>query len=221
MYMEREPERLRRFLVSGVIFLVIAALVFSNSVVLQLFDSLLQAFFTGTTTDFRTMLMKIVSFLGSPKMSIVYVIIIAFFLWGFKLKIPAIWAIATLISGDVVATIVKDVVKRARPSQHMAADNGYSFPSGHVFGFFLVASILFIIVIPNLKRAWVRLFWQIVLVLFILVLAISRVYLYAHYPSDVIGSMLLAYTWLQVCEWLYVWLAPIMKRWSFVANSDI
>ncbi|KRM13394.1 phosphatase [Paucilactobacillus suebicus DSM 5007 = KCTC 3549] len=219
--MEREPERLRRFLVSGVIFLVIAALVFSNSVVLQLFDSLLQAFFTGTTTDFRTMLMKIVSFLGSPKMSIVYVIIIAFFLWGFKLKIPAIWAIATLISGDVVATIVKDVVKRARPSQHMAADNGYSFPSGHVFGFFLVASILFIIVIPNLKRAWVRLFWQIVLVLFILVLAISRVYLYAHYPSDVIGSMLLAYTWLQVCEWLYVWLAPIMKRWSFVANSDI
>lgn len=221
MYMEREPERLRRFLVSGVIFLVIAALVFSNSVVLQLFDSLLQAFFTGTTTDFRKMLMKIVSFLGSPKMSIVYVIIIAFFLWGFKLKIPAIWAIATLISGDVVATIVKDVVKRARPSQHMAADNGYSFPSGHVFGFFLVASILFIIVIPNLKRAWVRLFWQIVLVLFILVLAISRVYLYAHYPSDVIGSMLLAYTWLQVCEWLYVWLAPIMKRWSFVANSDI
>lgn len=221
MYMERDSERLKRFLISGIIFVVIAAMVFSNSVVFQLFDSMLQAFFTGTTTDFRTMLMKIVSFIGEPKMSIVYVVIIAFFLWGFKYKIPALWALGTLGGGDIVAYAVKEVVKRARPAQHMAADDGFSFPSGHVFGIFLIAAILFLVVIPNLKRNWVRLLCQIILVLFIIILAISRVYLYAHYPSDVIGAMLLAYTWLQITEWLYVWIAPVLKRWSFLSNSAI
>ncbi|KRM61493.1 phosphatase [Paucilactobacillus vaccinostercus DSM 20634] len=221
MYMERDSERLKRFLICGVIFVIIAAMVYSNSVVFQLFDSMLQAFFTGTTTDFRTMLMKLVSFIGSPKMSIIYVVIIAFFLWGFKYKIPALWALGTIAGGDVVAYVVKDIVKRARPAQHMATDDGYSFPSGHVFGFFLVAAILFMVVIPNLKKSWLRLLCQILLVLFIIILAISRVYLYAHYPSDVIGAMLLAYTWLQVAQWLYVWLAPILQRWSFLANSEI
>ncbi len=221
MYMERDSERLKRFLICGVIFVIIAAMVYSNSVVFQLFDSMLQAFFTGTTTDFRTMLMKLVSFIGSPKMSIIYVGIIAFFLWGFKYKIPALWALGTIAGGDVVAYVVKDIVKRARPAQHMATDDGYSFPSGHVFGFFLVAAILFMVVIPNLKKSWLRLLCQILLVLFIIILAISRVYLYAHYPSDVIGAMLLAYTWLQVAQWLYVWLAPILQRWSFLANSEI
>lgn len=167
------------------------------------------------------MLMKLVSFIGSPKMSIIYVVIIAFFLWGFKYKIPALWALGTIAGGDVVAYVVKDIVKRARPAQHMATDDGYSFPSGHVFGFFLVAAILFMVVIPNLKKSWLRLLCQILLVLFIIILAISRVYLYAHYPSDVIGAMLLAYTWLQVAQWLYVWLAPILQRWSFLANSEI
>lgn len=221
MYMERDSERLKRFLICGIIFVIIAAMVYSNSVVFQLFDSMLQAFFTGTTTDFRTMLMKLVSFIGSPKMSIIYVVIIAFFLWGFKYKIPALWALGTITGGDVVAYVVKDIVKRARPAQHMATDDGYSFPSGHVFGFFLVAAILFMVVIPNLKKSWLRLLCQILLVLFIIILAISRVYLYAHYPSDVIGAMLLAYTWLQVAQWLYVWLAPILQRWSFLANSEI
>lgn len=42
-----------------------------------------------------------------------------------------------------------------------------------------------------------------------------------HYPSDVIGAMLLAYAWVQVAEWLYVWFAPILKRWKFVANSEV
>lgn len=43
MYMERDSERLKRFLICGVIFVIIAAMVYSNSVVFQLFDSMLQA----------------------------------------------------------------------------------------------------------------------------------------------------------------------------------
>ncbi|KIS02799.1 phosphatase PAP2 family protein [Paucilactobacillus wasatchensis] len=222
MYMEQDSSRLRRFLISGIIFVLIAAMIMANSVAFQLFDSMLQGFFvTDSQTSFKTLVMTIVSALGSPKMAVVYVVIIAFLLWGFKYKIPAIWAIATLGSGDVVAFLVKNVVKRARPAQHLAGDDGFSFPSGHVFGMFIIAAILFLVVIPNIQRGLWRLLCQILIVIFLILLAISRVYLYAHYPSDVIGAMLLAYTWVQVAEWLYVWFAPILKRWKFVANSQI
>lgn len=111
MYMEQDSSRLRRFLISGIIFLLIAGMIMANSVAFQLLDSMLQGFFaTDSQTSFKTLLMTVVSALGSPKMAIVYVVIIAFLLWGFKYKIPAIWAIATLGSGDVVAFVIKNIV---------------------------------------------------------------------------------------------------------------
>ncbi|WP_461239956.1 phosphatase PAP2 family protein [Paucilactobacillus sp. N302-9] len=221
MYIEQDSGRIKRFLITGIIFAVIMILIIANSVAFQLADSLLQGFFTSTQTPLKTMLMSLVTFLGEPKLAIVYVLIIAFFLWGFKYKIPALWAILTLGSGDIVAYVVKDIVKRARPVQHLSGDDGFSFPSGHVFGMFLIIAILFIFVIPNIKHRLGRIVCQILLVIYLIVLAISRVYLFAHYPSDVIGAMLLAYTWLQVTSWLYVFLAPIFKRWTFLSNSII
>lgn len=222
MYMEQDSSRLRRFLISGIIFLLIAGMIMVNSVAFQLLDSMLQGFFaTDSQTAFRTLIMTVISMLGSPKMAIAYVAIIAFLLWGFKYKIPAIWAIATLGSGDIVAFLVKNIVKRARPAQHLAGDDGFSFPSGHVFGMFVIVAIIFLVVLPNVKSSLWRLVCQILLIIFLILLAISRVYLFAHYPSDVIGAMLLAYAWVQIAEWLYVWFAPILKRWQFVANSEI
>lgn len=221
MYIEQDSQRLRRFLLSGIIFVLIAVMIMANSVAFSLMDSLLQGFFTTTKTSFRTMIMSLITTIGEPKLAIVYAVIIAFFLWGFKYKIPALWTIATVGGGDVVAYLVKDIVKRARPVQHLSGDDGFSFPSGHVFGMFLIVAIIFIFVIPNIKSRAIRILLQVIFTIYIIVLAISRVYLYAHWPSDVIGAMLLAYTWLQVAEWLYVWLAPILKRWSFVSNSII
>ncbi|WP_369396153.1 phosphatase PAP2 family protein [Paucilactobacillus hokkaidonensis] len=180
MFMEQDSSRLRRFLISGIIFLLIAGMIMANSVAFQLFDSMLQGFFTtGGQTEFKTMLMKLISTLGSPKMAIVYVVIIGFLLWGFKYKIPALWSIATLGSGDIVAFLVKNIVKRARPVQHLVGDDGFSFPSGHVFGMFIIAAILFLVVLPNIKSGLWRLVCQILLIIYLILLAVSRVYLFA------------------------------------------
>ena len=163
--------------------------------------------------------MIIISFLGSPKMDILWTLIIAFFLWGFKYKIPALWAICTVLGGDVIGFVVKHIIKRARPAQHMAKDNGYSFPSGHVLGFFLVAAVLFLVVIPLFRSAALRVICQLLLIVFIALLAVSRVYLLAHYPFDTIGAMLLAYTWVQIAEYLYVAIAPRISGWRIVHHS--
>jgi len=221
MFIEQDKDRIKRFLWSGIFVIIIAYLAKSNSLVLSFSDSLLEDFITAAQTNFRDGLMTAVSFIGEPKLAIVYTVILAFLLWGFKYKIPAMWALGTVAGGDVVAYLLKEIVKRARPIQHLKADDGYSFPSGHVFGMFLVIAIIFIVVVPLIQSSTKRFLLSAILVIFLIILAISRVYLFAHHPSDTIGAILLAYAWLQVSEWLYVWLAPILKKWKFVANSEV
>lgn len=64
-----------------------------------------------------------------------------------------------------------------------------------------------------------RLLIQTILCLWVLLVMFSRVYLQAHYATDTIGAVLLAYAWLQGAEYLYVWLAPKLKQVKFLSNS--
>lgn len=215
MLIEEDSSRRRRGLLAGVLFLIIMILIKFQNASLNVVDAVLQALFTShrlETSGAFHFLMTAISALSSPKLDILWILIIAFLLWGFRFRIPALWAILTLGGADVLGTIVKHIVKRARPAQHLAADNGYSFPSGHVLGAFIVGAVLFLVVIPNIQRSLVRFLLQLLIVLWMLFLAVSRVYLYAHWPLDTIGAMLLAYTWLQVAEWLYVIWAPRLQE---------
>ena len=222
MLIENDSGRWKRLVVSGVLFIVVAAMIYKNSMLSGTIDTDLQALLASSHPNVHTggrTLMTIISFLGSPKMDILWTLVIAFFLWGFKYKIPALWAICTVLGGDVLGFIVKHIVKRARPAQHMAKDNGYSFPSGHVLGFFLVTAVLFLVVIPLFRSAALRVICQLLLIVFLALLAVSRVYLLAHYPFDTIGAMLLAYTWVQIAEYLYVIIAPRIRGWRLVHHS--
>ncbi|KRN58291.1 phosphatase PAP2 family protein [Limosilactobacillus secaliphilus] len=221
MLIEKDSGRWKRLIVGVVLFMVVTAMVYKNSMLIGAIDSVLQALI-GETNHSGSMtqhLMTLISFLGSPKMDILWTLVIAFFLWGFKFKIPALWALCTVFGGDVLGFLVKHIVKRGRPAQHMAKDHGFSYPSGHVLGFFLVAAVLFLVVIPLIKSNSKRVICQLLVVLFIILLAVSRVYLNAHYPSDTIGAMLLGYAWLQIAEALYRSFAPQMTHWRLVHHT--
>lgn len=221
MLIEKDSGRWKRLIVGVVLFMVVTAMVYKNSMLIGAIDSVLQALI-GETNHSGSMtqhLMTLISFLGSPKMDILWTLVIAFFLWGFKFKIPALWALCTVFGGDVLGFLVKHIVKRGRPAQHMAKDHGFSYPSGHVLGFFLVAAVLFLVVIPLIKSNSKRVICQLLVVLFIILLAVSRVYLNAHYPSDTIGAMLLGYAWLQIAEALYRSFAPRMTHWRLVHHT--
>ena len=217
-----DNQRWKRFTISGVVFIVLMLMIKFNSTIGTTMDAVFQSLFTSQRFEnigWFHALMTLISFLASPKLDLLWVLIIAIVLWLRNYRIPAVWAICTIIGGDVIGTLVKHFVKRARPAQHLAADDGYSFPSGHTLGLFLVAGILFLVVIPIIQEAAVRTICQLLLIFAIFFLAVSRVYLYAHWPVDTIAAMVLAYAWLQVAEWLYVAWAPKLRELKIFSNS--
>ncbi len=87
--------------------------------------------------------------------------------------------------------ILKDLIARPRPchsdfiSEYLSlgypSEDGYSFPSGHVTA---IASASFAFFLGfNKKISWLGF-------PFVILMGISRIYLLAHYPSDVIAGIL-------------------------------
>ena len=101
------------------------------------------------------------------------------------------------IAGGLSEFIIKDLVARPRPFEMSDTFNawwqfvgavethGSSFPSGHVAG----CTAAMIALAYAARRWWVSLFG----VLMILVMAIDRMYLIVHYPSDVLGAFILGF----------------------------
>ncbi|MCQ2569770.1 phosphatase PAP2 family protein [Limosilactobacillus equigenerosi] len=222
MLIQFDHGRKFRFIVSGVIFLILAFMVWRNALLVSTVDAAFQTLFTSNhPSGFMTAYMKFISFLGSPKMTLLWGLLLAVLLWGLKFKVAALWSFATLVTGDAWGWIIKHLIQRARPAQHLAADDGFSFPSGHTLGTFLIAGIVLLVVVPIIQNDLKRRVTIAITIVFVALLAISRVYLYAHFPTDTIGAMLLGYTWLQIMEVFYVKLAPTMQRMRYTRYSLI
>ncbi len=222
MLMERDPNRLIKLIVSLCFTGLLSVSVAFNFDYLQFLDSVFTTAIQGSSpTPGLEHFYSIVSFLSSPVMDGFWVFIAAFFLWGFKYKVPALWALVTISGGGIIDGVVKQLVRRHRPPLHLGVDSGYSFPSGHVLGIFLVAAILWIIVLPLIERRWIRLIIKALLIVLLGLVMLSRVYLNAHFPTDTLGACLVGYSWLLVAEMLYASYAPQVARYRFVVHTKI
>ena len=105
----------------------------------------------------------------------------------------ALFAVTTLLGSALGNTILKATFARVRPDFLLEPLPSFSFPSGHssaAFAFFLVIGVL----AGRGQPPRMRLTWLLLACLPATAIALSRLYLGVHWPSDVIAGALLACT---------------------------
>ncbi len=144
-------------------------------------DKVALNFFQFIQNDFVAALMSVVTALGSSLSVVILTTLIFMFSKKNRKYLPVLWI--TLIIGYLLTSLLKALTARERPESLLIAETGFSFPSGHsvaVFAPFVLIKKHF----PELRLYWIVLA---VIVLF------SRLYLGAHYLSDVIAGALIGY----------------------------
>jgi undecaprenyl-diphosphatase len=122
------------------------------------------------------------------------------FLWNRRIYLALFWLLA-LSGGCLLDAGLKLVYLRERPPFRDLAvlETTKSFPSGHAMGSVFTYGLLAFLLGLRLGRRWQRLALYIFSTLLILAIGFSRLYLGAHYLSDVLGGYILGAAWLGAC----------------------
>lgn len=154
--------------------------------------------------DFLDAVMPVITMLGNG--GIIWIICAVVLLLIPKTrKVGVVLAVSLAIEAVCCNFILKPLAARIRPFDTNTAvqllispPKDFSFPSGHTGAAFAAASALFF----SKNRLWIA-----ALVLAILI-AFSRLYLYVHYPTDVLGGALLGI----LSGWLGYMIVRLVKK---------
>jgi len=165
---------------------------------LTVIDKNIADWFHAHRTSGLTIAMQLVSAMASPTLVVVVAIVGAIFLSWRRHWYRLLALVLVLPGGMVLAFLLKLAFHRHRPSfaDSFLIFHGYSFPSGHTMAATLLYG-LFAVLVVIAFQSWR---WRVgaVLCAFVMVLSVafSRVYLGAHYLSDVLGAMAAGLAWL-------------------------
>lgn len=136
----------------------------------------------------------------------------------------AAFATMTLLGTALSNHALKLLFARQRPDVLLEPLNSFSFPSGHssaAFAFFLVLGVL----AGRGQSARLRLTWILVACLPALSIALSRVYLGVHWPSDIVAGALLASTLCAASLTVIQWRQPLpplsLKAWWLILPACV
>jgi membrane-associated phospholipid phosphatase len=104
--------------------------------------------------------------------------------------------------GGLLETLLKRAFERHRPpcpDISEAVKHTTSFPSGHSMGSLIGYGLLAYFVVLVLPRLWMRVVAVTLFSILVLAIGFSRVYLGAHYPTDVLGGFTVGGCWLAAC----------------------
>lgn len=161
------------------------------------FDENTLAWLEQFRTDFVTQLMIDLTALGSLAVLAVAFSVATFLLWHRRDWVAIIY-LATVGTGAMgLAKLLKHVFGRVRPDidSHLVKVSDLSFPSGHALG----SSAMYMALAYLLSRYFTGLghfvTFHLIAATLIGFVAISRMYLGVHYPSDIVGGICIGVSW--------------------------
>jgi undecaprenyl-diphosphatase len=135
-----------------------------------------------------TAIARALNFLGSGAVTIPLRIAVALWLAvRTRWRALVVW-VATWATSELALYLAKAYYDRGRPPGSLVETVGPSFPSGHAVAASATAVALVLVLLPPGRS---RRRWEWAAVVFAFVMASSRVYLRAHWLSDVVAGVLL------------------------------
>jgi membrane-associated phospholipid phosphatase len=115
-------------------------------------------------------------------------------------QLLGIWVVA-LLGTAFLNQALKNVFQRMRPqlANPWINEPGWSFPSGHAMGSLVVYGMLAYTIGLTIKNRAFRIGLIFVTVSLVIAIGFSRIYIGAHYFSDVIAGYFVASFWLAIC----------------------
>jgi len=159
------------------------------------FDSPLIHFIYSFRNPFMTTIMNAFSFLGG-EIFLGLAILATIFILLRKYKKDALVFSFILLFGIGLNLFLKNMFHRPRPHfLPLVHETSYSFPSGHSMNSFIFYTSLSFFIFRKLKNRLLKNVLIILSALLILFIGISRIYLGAHYPSDVLAGYVAGLCW--------------------------
>jgi membrane-associated phospholipid phosphatase len=163
--------------------------------------------------------MLTVSEIGFPIGSIPQTLSIAAIFWALRFRLEALFILLTT-SSNLLNALVKRLIKRPRPTKELVTVvrviNEPSFPSGHVMHYTNFYGLLIYLLATNWRSGKLRNGLIALCTLLIGSIGPSRIYLGAHWPSDVMAGYLYGGLWFGGLMALYLrvkaWLHPLTGK---------
>jgi membrane-associated phospholipid phosphatase len=181
--------------------------------------------------DTNTSIMNFVTFFGKHEFLIpANLLLIAYYAFvrknkWYSIKIPAI-----AISSLLMMFGLKNFFARSRPdNQLLEAAENFSFPSGHALMAVTFYGLLAYIVWHSVKNPKLKWTLIVLLILWIIVVGVSRIYLRRHYYSDVMAGFAMGFLWLvvslkvirQIEKWSQRKIDPVVQQPAEPAPAEV
>jgi undecaprenyl-diphosphatase len=167
----------------------------------QQFDTAVLRWLGAHHTPTLTTIMTEVTPLGTGVVVLTVIGITTAFLWHTEHKHSARMLLAATAGNILLNNVLKLFFDRERPSvfewgTHAASS---SFPSGHAMSATVVYGTVAYLLARLQKHGWARAITLTLAVVMIALICLTRLYLGVHYPSDVLGGIIVGLAWSGFC----------------------
>lgn len=166
----------------------------------QLLDSRLSFWLHSHSSPLITVLFRLISKLHTGLIVSIVTVLICAYLWAKHLGDWVLTFVLAVFGGMLLNVSLKHVFERLRPSfvDEVPRLSTFSFPSGHTMLASVFYGSLCAFVFSRTQSRKIRALVILSAVLMVVLVGFSRIYLGAHYLTDVLGAIAEGLAWLAV-----------------------